>query len=129
MSRRALGVNEYLAVIEAERAARPAEALLADEIKRLVGVLGDQIDKNKKLLNRLHGSERSRAEWRRKAEGTRGWVRAMSELVESLIDEGECRFDHHGGCQKHGFLSLEQGEKCPQAELKELLGWTAGDAR
>ena len=32
-----------------------------------------------------------------------------------------CRFDHHGGCQEHGFLSLEPGEKCPNQEAHELL--------
>jgi hypothetical protein len=43
------------------------------------------------------------------------------ELLESLADPDPCDFDHHGGCQAHGYLGLEQGEKCPQAELKELL--------
>lgn len=43
------------------------------------------------------------------------------DLLRSLVDEGDCSFDHHGGCQGHGYLSLEPGEKCPQAELKELL--------
>ncbi len=28
---------------------------------------------------------------------------------------------HHGGCQAHGYLSLEPGEKCPQQDAKELL--------
>jgi hypothetical protein len=43
------------------------------------------------------------------------------ELLRSLVDDDECWFDHHGGCQAHGYLSLEPGEKCPQAEAKELL--------
>lgn len=43
------------------------------------------------------------------------------ELLESLIDGGECWFDHHGGCQEHGYLSLEPGELCPQEEAKRLL--------
>jgi hypothetical protein len=43
------------------------------------------------------------------------------ELLRSLLDQDECWFDHHGGCQAHGYLSLEPGEKCPQAEAKELL--------
>ena len=42
-------------------------------------------------------------------------------LLESLVDGSPCRFDHHGGCQEHGYLILEQGEKCPQFELKGLL--------
>ncbi len=43
------------------------------------------------------------------------------DLLESLVDDGECRFDHHGGCQEHGYLSLAPGEQCPQAELKARL--------
>lgn len=43
------------------------------------------------------------------------------ELLASLVDDDDCWFDHHGGCQAHGYLALEPGEKCPQAELKELL--------
>ena len=43
------------------------------------------------------------------------------ELLESLVSPDECWFDHHGGCQGHGYLSLEPGEQCPQQELKDLL--------
>jgi hypothetical protein len=43
------------------------------------------------------------------------------DLLRSLIDEDDCWFDHHGGCQAHGYLSLEPDEKCPQAEAKERL--------
>jgi hypothetical protein len=43
-------------------------------------------------------------------------------LLKSLVDDDPCWFDHHGGCQGHGYLSLEHGELCPQAELKALLG-------
>lgn len=42
-------------------------------------------------------------------------------LLRSLVDEDSCWFDHHGGCQAHGYLSLEPGEKCPQQEAKDLL--------
>lgn len=43
------------------------------------------------------------------------------ELLRSLVDEDDCWFDHHGGCQAHGYLSLKPGEQCPQSEAKELL--------
>lgn len=49
------------------------------------------------------------------------WLIVERDLLETLIDDGDCRFDHHGGCQTHGYLTLDQGEKCPQFELKELL--------
>lgn len=53
-----------------------------------------------------------------------GFVRdhqALYDLINSLIDEDECSFDHHGGCQAHGYLSLDQGEMCPQEEAKRLI--------
>jgi hypothetical protein len=43
------------------------------------------------------------------------------ELLEALADVDDCWFDHHGGCQAHGYLSLEPGEICPQQELKDTL--------
>lgn len=49
------------------------------------------------------------------------------ELLESLVDEGPCYFDHHGGCQGHGYLGLQPGELCPQYELKVLLGIIGAD--
>ena len=42
-------------------------------------------------------------------------------LLESLTDEDACRLDHHGGCQAHGYLSLEEGEVCPQRDAKDRL--------
>jgi hypothetical protein len=49
-------------------------------------------------------------------------ISVSRDLLSSLVDEDACWFDHHGGCQGHGYLSLEPGEKCPQAEVKTLLG-------
>jgi len=43
------------------------------------------------------------------------------DLVASLTDPDACRFDHHGGCQAHGYLSLEPGEVCPQQQAKNLI--------
>lgn len=43
------------------------------------------------------------------------------ELLADLVDEDPCSFDHHGGCQAHGFLALESGEICPQEQAKILL--------
>lgn len=48
-------------------------------------------------------------------------VTVPRELLLALVDDDTCWFDHHGGCQAHGYLSLEPGETCPQAELKEAL--------
>lgn len=43
-------------------------------------------------------------------------------LLDSFIHpEDPCWFDHHGGCQAHGFLDLEEGEVCPHEKAKQLL--------
>lgn len=42
-------------------------------------------------------------------------------LLAELTDLDPCWFDHHGGCQAHGFLEPEPGEECPHAEAKRLL--------
>jgi hypothetical protein len=42
-------------------------------------------------------------------------------LIEDLVDPWDCWYDHRGGCQAHGYLSLKEGEQCPHAEAKELL--------
>ena len=43
------------------------------------------------------------------------------DLAESLVDDEDCSYDHHGGCQSHGYLTLEPGELCPQYELKQAI--------
>lgn len=50
-----------------------------------------------------------------------GMVIVPRDLLDALTDPDECWFDHHGGCQAHGFLSLEPGERCPHAEAREIL--------
>jgi hypothetical protein len=45
-----------------------------------------------------------------------------TSLIRDLTDPEECSFDHHGGCQAHGFLSLQPGETCPQHDAK---AWVA----
>jgi hypothetical protein len=46
-------------------------------------------------------------------------------LLRALEDGEPCWFDHHGGCQAHGFLGLQPGEKCPNGAARELLEATA----
>lgn len=48
----------------------------------------------------------------------------LRDLIECLIDPDPCWFDHDGGCQAHGYISLEPGEMCPHAEAKEWLATT-----
>jgi hypothetical protein len=67
------------------------------------------------LRNRQWREARQSAE---KAEAARD---KLATLVRDLTDPEPCRYDHHGGCQEHGYLSLENGERCPHAEAKEVL--------
>jgi hypothetical protein len=53
--------------------------------------------------------------------GDAGLVVVSADLLDDLTDSDECWFDHHGGCQAHGFLSLEAGERCPNAVAREML--------
>lgn len=48
-------------------------------------------------------------------------VTVPRELLESLVDNEPCWLDHGGGCQAHGYISLQPGELCPQYELQQLL--------
>jgi hypothetical protein len=48
-------------------------------------------------------------------------LEAASSLIEDLTDPEPCSFDHHGGCQAHGYLSLQPGETCPQYDAQQ---WT-----
>lgn len=48
-------------------------------------------------------------------------VAKAATLIRNLTDPEDCRFDHHGGCQAHGYLSLEPGEKCPQQDAKDWI--------
>lgn len=44
-------------------------------------------------------------------------VQKARQIIRHLVDEDECDFDHHGGCQAHGYLS----GPCMVKEAKEFL--------
>jgi hypothetical protein len=48
-------------------------------------------------------------------------VREAVEILKDIVSEEDCRFDHHGGCQEHGYLILKSGEECPQAAAKRFI--------
>jgi hypothetical protein len=52
---------------------------------------------------------------------------AVYPLIRDLIDPEECWFDHHGGCQAHGYISLQPGEICPQAAAKAWIDAPAAE--
>jgi hypothetical protein len=45
----------------------------------------------------------------------------VTQLLADLVDPDDCWFDHNGGCQVHGYISLQPGELCPHEEAKRLL--------
>lgn len=48
-------------------------------------------------------------------------VKPMLKLLSELTDPDDCWYDHNGGCQAHGFISLQDGETCPHADAKKVL--------
>lgn len=51
---------------------------------------------------------------------------AALRLLGEFVDPDDCWFDHAGGCQAHGFISLTEGERCPNAEARDLLAGLSG---
>ena len=45
----------------------------------------------------------------------------LRSLIESFIDDDDCSFDIHGGCQTHGYFGLQPDEMCPNEEAKRLI--------
>ncbi len=58
---------------------------------------------------------------RQRADAAEAKLRDAMRIIGDLVDPDDCWLDHHGGCQAHGYLSLEPGEICPHQEAKELL--------
>lgn len=48
------------------------------------------------------------------------FVKQALELLERLVYEDECDYDHNRSCQAHLFFYLD-GEDCPNAQALELL--------
>ncbi len=45
----------------------------------------------------------------------------LRDILASLVDDEPCWYDHHGGCQAHGFLSLKRDEVCPMKEAQMVV--------
>lgn len=45
------------------------------------------------------------------------WDQA-GEIIGALFDENECRYDHHGYCQEHGWLDESE---CPHSRARKWL--------
>lgn len=51
----------------------------------------------------------------------RAQVAQRDALIRDLADPDPCWFDHHGGCQAHGYLSLQPGDTCPQYDAQQIV--------
>lgn len=56
-----------------------------------------------------------------RAEAAEQAVQERNRLLAELTDPDPCWFDHNGGCQAHGFLSLEPGQTCPMNDAQGIL--------
>lgn len=74
----------------------------------------------------LHGRSLSEV-WEALAQRTndldeaRGQLKAARSILREFLDDDECQLDHHGGCQTHGHLEPEPGERCHMVRARELL--------
>ncbi len=89
-------------------ASRDFADLTADDLRAL-------LDERDRLRRQLDAAEAAPAS-----------VDQLYKLLADLVpldEDGQdaCWFDHHGGCQAHGYLELKPGERCPVAETRELL--------
>lgn len=53
--------------------------------------------------------------------GVRDGVGQLRGLLAELVDPDPCWFDHNGGCQAHGYISLQPGQTCPVQDAKSIL--------
>lgn len=42
----------------------------------------------------------------------------LLDLIYDLADDGQCRLDHHGYCQEHGWMETTE---CPHARARRVL--------
>lgn len=46
---------------------------------------------------------------------------SLLNLIRDLTNDEPCDYDHHGGCQTHGYLNLEPAERCPHDDARQIL--------
>lgn len=72
--------------------------------------------------------QRRTAEWRQAAADVAVECNMYRDLAKDLYDNDECWFDHHGGCQAHGWLEPGPGEECPDGRAQRLFEGGNDDA-
>jgi len=76
------------------------------------------VDLIAELRGFAEGSTSARASLMRDAADT---LEQALTLVRDFTDADPCWFDHNGGCQAHGYLTIARGQMCPHEEAKLLL--------
>lgn len=84
---------------------------VADELRREVQQYHRSADEHVQKFERKH-------EQLREIERERDMYR---DLAEQLYQDDACVFDHHGGCQAHGWLEPAPGEECPDGRAQRLF--------
>lgn len=93
-----------------------------DELLRQAAIrLRDMNDAARVLVADRERERSSRQAWAEEAMRLQEKVNQQLGLLDCVHDPDPCWFDHHGGCQTHGFLSLAPGEVCPQREIADVL--------
>ncbi len=54
-------------------------------------------------------------------------IERLRRLLAELTDPDPCWFDHNGGCQAHGYLTLRPGETCPQYDAQQIRAALVAD--
>lgn len=45
-------------------------------------------------------------------------IKEAKQIIEDLVGEDPCEFDHHGYCQAHGWMDESE---CPHARAKKFM--------
>ena len=100
--RKAKAENDERFMLERDEARRERDAALAElaSVRRSVEAARVAVEERDELVKQL---------------------REAADTLDSLVDPDPCWFDHHGGCQAHGFLDLQPGEECPNAAAQRII--------
>lgn len=83
-------------------------------------VTSERIAEGGGIVDRLIPQSEARAELEEARELLRR-VNVAAESLAALVDEGPCRFDHHGYCQEHGLCEREEGGRCQMGEALDFV--------
>lgn len=77
-----------------------------------------EIERLQREVKHLTSSEKKAAAVSMQAQAE---VWSLRRLIRELTDPDPCDFDHKGGCQAHGYLTLKPGQTCPQYDAQQIV--------